>query len=555
MVSSETLLRVDDLTLEIGRTGKRVVNGVGFSVSAGEIVGIVGESGSGKTLAARAVMGFVPPAIRQVSGSILFEGKEVTTMTPKELRAMRGSRVGMVFQEPMTSLNPSMLIGRQLDEGLALHRKLGPAERKALILDMLKRVGLRDPEGALTSYPHQFSGGMRQRIMLASVMLLKPALLLADEPTTALDAVVQRDVMELMVELTKANHTAVLLISHDLGMVARYCSRVIVMQQGDVVEQGPTQELLAHPKHPYTRKLLAAMPQRGPERSIPEAATPIVSVRDLVVDYGGRQGFFRKEAAKRALHGIGLDVQPGEVVAVVGGSGSGKTTLGHAIAGLIRPTGGEIRFDGKPIDRSETAYWDYRLNCQMVFQDPYSSLDPRMTIGDLVGEPLRLVPGMTRDGKRARVQEVLAEVGLGDGFATRFPHELSGGQRQRIAIARAIVRRPKFVIADEPVSALDVTVRAQVLALFAELQRKHGFSCLFISHDLGVVEQVADRVVVMNEGRIVEEGTRDAIFDRPQDAYTRKLLSAVPGLETAPDGGVRLFWRLADEGAPAGGQS
>ncbi|MGO4737004.1 ABC transporter ATP-binding protein [Bosea sp. 2KB_26] len=547
MASSETLLRVDDLTLEIGSTGKRVVNGVTFSVSPGEIVGIVGESGSGKTLAARALMGFIPPAVRRVAGSIRFEGQEVTTMEPKQLRAMRGSRVGMVFQEPMTSLNPSMLIGRQLDEGLALHRKLSAGERKELILDMLRRVGIRDPEGALTSYPHQFSGGMRQRIMLASVMLLKPALLIADEPTTALDAVVQRDVLELMVDLTKANNTAVLMISHDLGMIARYSDRAIVMCQGDVVEQGRTEELLARPKHPYTRKLLAAMPHRGPARALPEAGTPIVSVRDLVIDYGGRQGFFRKEAPKRALHGISLDVAPGQVVAVVGGSGSGKTTLGHAIAGLIKPTSGEIRFEGKPIDKSETAYWDYRLNCQMVFQDPYSSLDPRMTIGDLVAEPLRLVPGMTAAQKAARLQEVLAEVGLADGFASRYPHELSGGQRQRIAIARAVVRRPKFVIADEPVSALDVTVRAQVLELFAELQRKHGFSCLFISHDLGVVEQVADRVVVMNEGRIVEEGTRDAIFDRPEHAYTRKLLSAVPGLETAPDGGVRLFWRLVDE--------
>ncbi|KFC75133.1 ATPase component of various ABC-type transport systems with duplicated ATPase domain protein [Bosea sp. LC85] len=547
MASSETLLRVDDLTLEIGRTGKRVVNGVSFSISPGEIVGIVGESGSGKTLAARALMGFVPPAVRRVAGSIKFEGQDVTTMEPKQLRAMRGSRVGMVFQEPMTSLNPSMLIGRQLDEGLALHRKLSASERKELILDMLRRVGIRDPDGALTSYPHQFSGGMRQRIMLASVMLLKPALLIADEPTTALDAVVQRDVLELMVDLTKANNTAVLMISHDLGMIARYSDRAIVMCQGDVVEQGQTQELLARPQHPYTRKLLAAMPHRGPARALPEAGTPIVSVRDLVIDYGGRQGFFRKEAPKRALHGISLDVVPGQVVAVVGGSGSGKTTLGHAIAGLIKPTSGEIRFEGKPIDKSETAYWDYRLNCQMVFQDPYSSLDPRMTIGDLVAEPLRLVPGMSAAQKAARLQEVLTEVGLADGFASRYPHELSGGQRQRIAIARAVVRRPKFVIADEPVSALDVTVRAQVLELFAELQRRHGFSCLFISHDLGVVEQVADRVVVMNEGRIVEEGTRDAIFDRPQHAYTRKLLSAVPGLETAPDGGVRLFWRLVDE--------
>ncbi|WP_332681957.1 ABC transporter ATP-binding protein [Bosea sp. (in: a-proteobacteria)] len=551
MSAAKPLLAVEGLTLRIGTSGRTVVDDVGFSVSPGEIVGIVGESGSGKTLAARAVMGFVPAAVRLVSGSIRFDGEEVTTMAPKRLRAIRGARVGMVFQEPMTSLNPSMLIGRQLEEGLALHRKLDAAGRRALILDMLRRVGIRDPEGAFNAYPHQYSGGMRQRIMLASVMLLKPALLLADEPTTALDAVVQRDVMELMVDLTKENGTAVLLISHDLGMVARYCSRIVVMCQGEVVEQGNSEDILARPQHPYTRKLLAAMPHREPARELPEAATPIVAVSDLVVDYGGRQGFFRKEAAKRALHGISLAVRPGEVVAVVGGSGSGKTTLGHAIAGLIKPTGGEILFNGKPIAKGsngggETAYWDYRLNCQMVFQDPYSSLDPRMTIGELVAEPLRLVPGMGAADRKSRLAEVLGEVGLGDGFASRYPHELSGGQRQRVAIARAIIRRPSFVIADEPVSALDVTVRAQVLALFAELQRKHGFSCLFISHDLGVVEQVSDRVVVMHEGRIVEEGTRDQIFDAPRHDYTRKLLSAVPGLESMQDGGVRLFWRLGE---------
>ena len=546
MTSTKPLLEVDGLTLRIGATGRTVVNNVSFSVSPGEIVGIVGESGSGKTLAARAVMGFIPPAVRLISGSIRFDSEEVTTMAPKRLRAIRGAKVGMVFQEPMTSLNPSMLIGRQLEEGLALHRKLDAAGRRELILDMLRRVGIRDPEGAFNAYPHQYSGGMRQRIMLASVMLLKPALLLADEPTTALDAVVQRDVMELMVDLTKENGTAVLLISHDLGMVARYCSRIVVMCQGDVVEQGKSDDILARPQHPYTRKLLAAMPHREPARELPEAATPLVSVDDLIVDYGGRQGFFRKEQGKRALHGISLNVKPGEVVSVVGGSGSGKTTLGHAIAGLLKPSGGEIRFNGKPIAKSDAAWWDYRLNCQMVFQDPYSSLDPRMTIGELVGEPLRLVKGMGAAEKKARLAEVLGEVGLGDGFAERYPHELSGGQRQRVAIARAIIRRPSFVIADEPVSALDVTVRAQVLELFAELQKKHGFSCLFISHDLGVVEQVSDRVVVMQDGRIVEEGTRDQIFDAPQHDYTRKLLSAVPGLESTQDGGVRLFWRLAE---------
>lgn len=543
---SAPLLSVDGLTLAIKSSGREVVKSVGFTVSRGEIVGIVGESGSGKTLAARAVMGFVPPAVKRLAGSIRFDGEEITTMAPRRLRAVRGSKVGMVFQEPMTSLNPSMTIGRQLEEGLALHRELDAEGRRALILDMLRRVGLSDPEGALDAFPHQFSGGMRQRIMLASVMLLKPALLLADEPTTALDAVVQRDVMELMVELTRENGTAVLLISHDLGMVARYCSRIVVMSQGEVVEQGESAEILARPKHPYTRMLLAAMPKRGEPRDLPPVGTPIVAVRDLVVDYPGRQRFFRKSAPKRALHGISLAVQPGEVVAVVGGSGSGKTTLGQAIAGLVPASGGEILFEGKPIFKSDGAYWDYRLNCQMVFQDPYSSLDPRMTIGQLVAEPLRLVPGIGPAERQARLAEVLAEVGLGQGFAERYPHELSGGQRQRVAIARAVVRRPSFVIADEPVSALDVTVRAQVLALFAELQRRHGFSCLFISHDLGVVEQVADRVIVMSEGRIVEEGRRDQIFDAPSHPYTRKLLSAVPALESTADGGVRLFWRLGD---------
>ncbi len=547
MSATKPLLEVSNLTLAIKATGKVVVNNVGFSISPGEIVGIVGESGSGKTLAARAVMGFIPPAVRCLSGSIVFDGEEITTMPPKRLRDVRGAKVGMVFQEPMTSLNPSMVIGRQLEEGLALHHDLDAASRRALIFDMLSRVGLANPAAVLDAYPHQFSGGMRQRIMLASVMLLKPALLIADEPTTALDAVLQRDVLELMVNLTAANQTAVMMISHDLAMVARYSSRIIVMCQGEVVEHGLATDILVRPQHPYTRKLLAAMPQRGTARRLPSAEVPIVSVRDLVVDYPGRQRLFRKSPVKRALHGINFDVNPGEVVAVVGGSGSGKTTLGHVIAGLVRPSSGTIMFDGKSIDQNEANYAEYRLNCQMVFQDPYSSLDPRMTIHDLVTEPLRLVPGMAIKEKAARLAEILDEVGLDADFARRYPHELSGGQRQRVAIARAVIRKPRFVIADEPVSALDVTVRAQVLEMFAKLQRKHNFSCLFISHDLSVVDQIADRVIVMNEGLIVEEGLRDQIFDKPRHSYTRKLLSAAPTLERAEDGGVRLTWRFVPD--------
>ncbi|KNY12370.1 MULTISPECIES: ABC transporter ATP-binding protein [Achromobacter] len=538
------LVSVSNLSLTVGQGGREIVSGVSFEVAPGEMVGIVGESGSGKTQAARAIMGLTPAPLVVAGGAILFEGVDVTRADPAVLRKLRGARIGMVFQEPMTSLNPSMPIGRQLDEGLKLHRRsLSTAARRERILEMLRRVGISDPNAAMDAWPHEFSGGMRQRMMLASVMLLEPALLIADEPTTALDAVVQRDVLELMVDLTREHNTAVLMISHDLPMVARYTERMVVMQHGKVLEAGTTAGILERPQHPYTRKLLEAMPRRLPARKLTQDA-PIVEVRNLVVDYAGHQRLFSRTGAKRALNGIDLHVRPREVVAVVGGSGSGKTTLGRAIAGLLAPTSGQLLFRNQPVDRRSAAWRDYRLNCQMVFQDPYSSLDPRMTIGQLVGEGLRMVNDLSAVDKRRRVDEVLAEVGLGSEYAKRYPHEMSGGQRQRVAIARAIVRRPAFVIADEPVSALDVTVRAQVLDLFADLQERHGFSCLFISHDLGVVEQVADRVVVMRNGGIVEQGTRDAVFDRPQEDYTRSLLQAIPALESTESGGVRLRWRL-----------
>ncbi|OCP15577.1 ABC transporter ATP-binding protein [Ensifer sp. LC163] len=540
-MTGSSLLSVRDLSLAVAHSGNQVVRNVSFDVGPGEIVGIVGESGSGKTLATRAIIGLIPPAVRNVGGTISYRGRDVLAMRDHDIRQLRGGEIGVVFQEPMTSLNPSMTIGRQLEEGLILHTKKNADERRAAILDMLKRVGLREPERALAAYPHEFSGGMRQRIMLASVMLLKPALLIADEPTTALDAVVQRDVMELMVELTKAEGTAVLLISHDLPMVARYTNRFVVMEKGMIVEQGTTEDILSAPEHPYTRKLLSSLPFRAAPRRLDMSRTPMVSARNIVVEYPGRKGLFRKQAPKRALHGVTVDIHVGEVVALVGGSGSGKTTLGRTIAGLVEQSEGEILFRG----RERSADWrDYRLNCQMVFQDPYSSLDPRMTIQALVEEALRLVPDLDGAAKRKRALETLDEVGLGGDFASRYPHELSGGQRQRVAIARAIARRPKFLIADEPVSALDVTVRAQVLELFSDLQKRHGFSCLFISHDLGVVEQVADRVIVMQDGRIVEQGDRDRIFDQPQEAYTRKLLSAIPALDLNQTGGVTLKWRL-----------
>ncbi|MEO3433300.1 ABC transporter ATP-binding protein [Inquilinus sp. CAU 1745] len=541
----DILLDVRNLDLGV-RPALSIARDVSFTVSPGEIVALVGESGSGKTMVARAVLDLLPSPVAATGGQVTFGGQDLSGMTARSIRSVRGARIGMVFQEPMTSLNPALTIGRQLEEGLKLHTKLKPAERKARILAMLDRVGIAEGEKCLKAFPHQFSGGMRQRIMLASVMLLKPALLVADEPTTALDALVQRDVLELMVELTRENGTAILLISHDLSMVARYADKVVVMHQGEVVEQGRTEDILLSPRHDYTRKLLDAMPRRQPARPASRTESPIVEVRDMTVDYPGRRRMFGKEPGKRAVDGVSLAVLPGETVAVVGGSGSGKTTLGRSIIGLVKPSGGGVLFDGvDPFGGGRDRVANFRAGCQIIFQDPYSSLDPRMRVGAIVAEALRHQQGLDATAKQRRVSEVLAEVGLDDGYADRFPHQLSGGQRQRVAIARAIVRKPSFIIADEPVSALDMTVQKQILELFARLQRQYGFACLFISHDLGAVEQVADRVLVMQHGKIVESGPRDAVFDRPEHPYTRRLLSAIPALEPMPGGGFRLRNRHA----------
>ncbi|WP_151719728.1 dipeptide ABC transporter ATP-binding protein [Gemmobacter serpentinus] len=540
------LIEVDNLSLSVAhRPEFIIVRDVSFALQPGEILGIVGESGSGKTMVARSLMGLQPQGIVVSEGDIRFNGVSVPGMAPAALRKLRGAQIGMVFQEPMTSLNPSMTIGAQLEEPLKLHTKLNRTQRLAKMVTILKRVGIDDTAQALKAHPHQFSGGMRQRIMLASAMLLKPALLIADEPTTALDALVQREVMELMVEMVRQDQSAMLLISHDLPMVARYCDRVIVMRQGDMVEEGPVDRVISAPTHDYTRDLLQSLPLRGPARELAAAPQPMIEVRALTVDYRGRGGLLGRGALKRALHPVDLAVWPGEVVAVVGASGSGKTTLGRAIAGLVPASGGQILYQGQPVARNAA----YRHNCQMVFQDPFGSLDPRMSIRQLVGEALRH-DGLDRGEVTARVTAMLEEVGLGAAFLDRFPHELSGGQRQRVAIARAIIRNPKFIIADEAVSALDVTVRARVLDLLSDLQRRYGFACLFISHDLGVVEQMADRVVVMRDGRIVEQGPRDAIFDAPTTDYTRALLSAIPTFERT-ETGVSLNWRFASAGENA----
>ncbi|MGV1760996.1 dipeptide ABC transporter ATP-binding protein [Rhizobium sp. A22-96] len=519
------LLEIDGLTLTAPNSRAVLVNGCTLSLGQGEILGIVGESGSGKTMITKSILGLLPPGVVQTAGKVILNGKNIARLSPRELRSVRGTSVGMIFQEPMTSLNPSMTIGRQLEEGLRLHRRYSQDERRARIIDMLARVGIREPKAALDRYQHQFSGGMRQRMMIASAMLLEPALLIADEPTTALDALVQKDVLELMIELAREKDTAILLVSHDLAMISRYTERTIVMARGEIVEVGRTADVMVRPTHPYTAKLLASSPKRNPIRQV-DSRMPIIDIQDLAVDYRTSGGLSWRPASKRAVENINLSVYPGEVVAIVGESGSGKTTIGRTAVGLLQPSSGTLLFEGAPVKRNGANYRNYRRNCQMVFQDPYSSLDPRLTIGTLVAEPLRVTERITTAEKRERMLAMLNEVGLAPEFAERFPHQLSGGQRQRIAIARALIGRPKFIVADEPVSALDITVRTQVLDLFNRLQQQYGFSCLFISHDLDVVEAVADRIVVMRSGKIVEAGKTSDIFHQPQHEYTRQLLQA-----------------------------
>lgn len=511
--------------LSIASSDKLLVKGVDLAVKPGEILALAGESGSGKSMTARAVVSLLPPGVRRLSGSIRLGGDDLTAMADTDLRKVRGKRVGMVLQEPLSSLNPAMRIGDQLVEALLWHEKLSRGEARQRAIAMLERVRISEAKALLQAYPHEFSGGMRQRIMLASVFLLKPELIIADEPTTALDALAQREVLDLMVELGRDSGAAVLLITHNLALANRYADSLAVMNNGDIVESGQARAVLAAPAQPYTRKLVEAVPRRS-EIAAPAPRAdgdPLLSVRGLSVEYPARGG--ASVAAKRALDDVSFDAWKGEFIGIVGGSGSGKTTLGRAIMGLVSPSSGSVRFMGEPLSMPRSPV--FRARTQMIFQDPYSSLDPRRKLVDAVADPLRHEAGMPAAERRDRANALLEKVGLG-GFGERLPHQLSGGQRQRVAIARALVRAPDLVVADEPTSALDMTIQAQILVLLQTLQAERGFTCLFISHDLAAIEQVASRALVMDGGRIVETGDAGMIFAQPTHQFTRALVEASP---------------------------
>ena len=529
--TSSSMLSVQDLCIGLTNANKELVKGVSFDVAPGRILALVGESGSGKTMIGRSILRLLPEGIAPTSGGIYFKGELITQMSTARMRQLRGGSIGMVFQEPLVSLNPAIRIGKQMAEALELHTDMTAEEIRKRSIEMLRRIQIADPEACLDAFPHQFSGGMRQRIMLASVMLLKPELLIADEPTTALDTLSQLEVIETMVELTRDFGTSVLLITHNLGLVAKYAHDVVVLREGEVVEAGTTDAILTRPTHDYTLRLVESVPSLSDTHDQPKpVGDPVIEARNISLSFHQGTSLFGERVKKSVLKDVSLTIGKGEIVAIVGGSGSGKTTLGRAMLRLADIEAGKIIHKGVDITaRSDRRLRDFRRSCQIVFQDPFSSLNPRMKVGAIVEEALRHEPGLPQSERRARALAALADVGLPE-HAARFPHELSGGQRQRVAIARAVVSRPDLIVADEPISALDMTIQKQVLELFERLQAEHGFACMFISHDLAAVQQIAQRIIVMHDGQIVEEGSRARVSANPKHPYTRKLIAASPML-------------------------
>ena len=532
-----SLVVVEGLNVAFGT--RRVVRDVSFSLDRGETLALVGESGSGKSLTALSLMQLLPPGAA-CTGRVELDGTAVIGAPVGKLQALRGVAAGMVFQEPMNSLNPLARIGTQVAEAISLHRALDKAALHERVIDVLSQCGFPDAAARLEAFPHQLSGGQRQRVMIAMALANDPALLIADEPTTALDVTIQAQILKLLAEQKAARGLALLLISHDLSIVRRYADRVCVMQAGEIVETGGVARVFAAPSHPYTRMLLEAEPAGAP-RPLPEGAETLMEARGLSVHFPIRRGVMRRTVGHvRALDGLDITVRAGETVGLVGESGSGKSTTGYALLALQQAKG-SIRFRGQDLaGLDKRAMRRLRAGMQIVFQDPFGSLSPRLTVGEIIAEGLSVhEPRLSRAGREERVAEALEEVGLPADCPGRYPHEFSGGQRQRIAVARAMVLKPRFVVLDEPTSALDMSVQAQIVDLLRNLQQNHDLGYLFISHDLRVVRALAHRVVVLRQGVVVEEGPADEVFARPRQPYTRALMAAAFTLEADESGVVR----------------
>jgi microcin C transport system ATP-binding protein len=511
-----------------GHTLVEAVRDISFTVAKGETVALVGESGSGKTASALSILRLLPyPSASHPSGEVLFAGRDLIKLSMHELREIRGEKISMIFQEPMTSLNPLHSIEKQVGEIMKLHQGLDDATARRRVLELLAKVGLNQPEKRLHAYPHQLSGGQRQRVMIAMALANAPDLLIADEPTTALDVTIQAQILELLKSLQSELGMAMLLITHDLGVVRRMADRVYVMSKGSIVEHGRAAEVFERPQHPCTRQLISAEPKGKPPQAAPHAPV-VLETEDLKVWFPIKRGLLRRTVDHvKAVDGLSLKLRAGETLGVVGESGSGKTTLGLALLRLVSSRG-RIAYAGRRIDWLDSRRMrPLRREMQIVFQDPYGSLSPRLSVGQIIEEGLRILgPRMGFDERRQRVGAALREVGLDPDAQDRYPHEFSGGQRQRIAIARAMVLEPKFVLLDEPTSALDMSVQAQIVDLLRDLQRRHDLAYLFISHDLKVVRALSNYVVVLRSGKVVEEGTAEALFADPKAAYTRALLAA-----------------------------
>ncbi len=535
----KTILDIRDLQITLPPGGDRphALWDFNLTVGEGEIVCLVGESGSGKSLAASAAMRLLPePHVRVTKGSILLDGRDLLPLTEREMRGVRGDRIAMIFQEPMTALNPQKTVGWQIDEVLRLHTALSRAERKARVIEILTDVHIPDPVSAANAYPHQMSGGQRQRVMIAMALVLKPRLIIADEPTTALDVTTQKQILKLIKELQQAHGTGILFITHDFGVVAEIADRIAVLSLGELVEQGTAAQILNAPQHPYTRKLIAAVPAlKPPQERIASTEPVVLEARSLRKTFAARGGFLtgRRERVV-AVKNLDFQLRRGETLGVVGESGSGKTTVSRIVTRLLEADSGEVRVDGRDIiSATPGELRSLRKDIQMVFQDPMASLNPRRRVVDLIAQG-PIIQGVARDVAHARARELLSLVELPAAAAERYPHEFSGGQRQRIGIARALAMEPRVIVADEPVSALDVSVQAQVLKLLADLRDRLHLSLLFVTHDLRVAAQLCDKVIVMAKGEIVEAGPTAQVFANPQHPYTHTLLDSIPGRHWEP---------------------